>query len=582
MRSLNIIQHSALQAIHIASATMNKGIVVMPTGTGKTFLAVTWVQDILQTHPTARILFVCHSNDILSQANEREFKQYITQEHISFGYYTAYKKQQHQITFATVQTLVNHLKDFSPTYFDYVIVDEVHHYQANLFKKALLYFHPKFLLGLTATPTRSDNKSLFEVAGTIIYQAHIKDAIQLKLLSNVQYYSLTDNIDYSSLSYRRGKGYKKTDLNKLLCIPQYDKMVLDQYQQIKKEHNRTSTICFCATIEHAHRMGKLFSQYNISNVVYTGIDRKTSLLQNKKEQQLHLFRSGQCEIIFVVNLFNEGVDIPECDMLIFLRPTLSNIVFTQQLGRGLRKSPNKEYTVILDFCGNSYRCEINLDVILQLTQISKEELINYTKTLPSSVRDITYTKYGNTITIAREKVDIFERSQQRSNSQILTTTLAILEELCAKNKKLSRSAVEKYGQSRGITKRLLYTHIPDWNTFLQEHNYFPKYGASKQDIMRYFRQWPAHEVNLEWMRKHSYYQEEVIIRAFGSYVEFRKQMGWPDYQKRMSKADVIKKYKSNTKAHTAKNLEELSHILQISQRQLEYFFGSLDILKSYK
>jgi superfamily II DNA or RNA helicase len=212
----NILQQEALVAIREAEKTKDKGTVVMPTGTGKTYCEALWFSEKLRQKPDAKLLFICHNTDILTQSSEQEFQKFkesFQDLNIKFGYYRANEKHIEQATFATTQTLTKNLHKFNPEDFDYVIIDEVHHYQAETYKKVAQYFKPKFLLGLTATPYRSDLKSIFEVCGDLIYTEKIERAIKLELLSKINYYYADHDIDFSQIKWN-GKRYDEVDLNK--------------------------------------------------------------------------------------------------------------------------------------------------------------------------------------------------------------------------------------------------------------------------------------------------------------------------------------------------------------------------------
>ncbi len=215
----NIFQSEALKEIEKAILENEKAfVVVMPTGTGKTYLSAQWFKLQLEKNPKARLLFICHNQDILSQANDKEFENCLSEFDIPRGYYNKSEKNIGQVTFATVQTLAKNLDKLPSDYFDYIIVDEAHHYRAKSFEKTIKHFTPKVLMGLTATPYRMDGKSILDVFGRIIYNAPISSGIKSGLLSKIKYYYADNDIDFSQIQHdKRGK-YKEKDLNKKLCV----------------------------------------------------------------------------------------------------------------------------------------------------------------------------------------------------------------------------------------------------------------------------------------------------------------------------------------------------------------------------
>lgn len=417
----NVFQAEALRALE--KTTEKGGIVIMPTGTGKTFLASLWFKRILDLYPSARLLFVCHNRDILSQANEKEFQGCLRHLDIGFGYYTASRKEFKQCTFATTQTLTRSLSEFKEDYFDYIIVDEAHHYQARSFKKVLEHFKPKFTLGLTATPHRMDNKNIFKVIGKKIYEAKTCDAIKKGLLCKINYWSTDNDIDFSGVAWS-GSNYNEKDLNRTICVKEYDDVILKEYNEtLREKFQKKKTICFCATVEHTHRMAKLFNKNGIKAVGLTSKNKEGTRTIRRKERVkiINGFKKGNYDIIFVRDLFNEGIDIPSCDSIMMLRPTQSHTIFTQQIGRGLRTAEGKEDVLILDFTGNCRNCTINYDILEEITECDiNEQIKKQSKRKESS--EVVMLNNGCTIRLSRRKVDILKF---RLDSLRMTLDMAI-------------------------------------------------------------------------------------------------------------------------------------------------------------
>ena len=375
----NIFQSEALKEIDKAISDNEKSfLIVMPPATGKTYLAAQWFKMQLKKKPKARLLYVCHNQDILSQANDKEFANCLSEFEIPRGYYNRSEKNIGQVTFATVQTLTRNLNKLPSDYFDYIIVDEAHHYRAKSFERAIKHFSPKVLLGLTATPYRMDGKSILDIFNKIVYSAQISSGIKNGLLSKIKYYFVDNDIDFSEIKLNSHGKYDEKDLNKKLCIKEYDDAIIKEYSEtVKQKHNKIKTICFCATVEHAHRMEKLFNDNGIKAVVLTGkkyseTGKEITIHDKRRKRIINMFKNGDYDIIFVRDLFNEGMDVPDADCIMMFRPTESSRIFTQQIGRGLRIAKGKDYLLTLDFTGNCYRCDINYKILDDTRLFSKE------------------------------------------------------------------------------------------------------------------------------------------------------------------------------------------------------------------
>lgn len=334
-------QIEALYELKIAREEgISKGLVIAATGVGKTYLAA------FDSISFNRILFIAHREEILFNA-EKTFKSIRTND--KTGFFTGTRKDEHaDIYFATIQTLsrAENLLFFKPDFFEYIIVDEFHHAAADSYISVLKYFTTNFLLGLTATPYRTDNRDIFALCDdNVIYEIYLKDAINRDLLVPFKYYGLYDNTDYSKIEQRSGN-YVIEDLERKLSIIDRAKLVLDNYNKFAKSR----TIGFCASIKHADYMAEYFNINGVSAAaVHSG---KRSENGVKRSDAINAIEQGDLQVIFTVDIFNEGVDIPSIDTVMFIRPTESFVVFLQQLGRGLRKHEGKDYLTVLDFIGN--------------------------------------------------------------------------------------------------------------------------------------------------------------------------------------------------------------------------------------
>lgn len=320
-----------------------RALVQAATGVGKTYLAA------FDSKNYERVLFVAHREEILKQAAE-SFKN--VRDSDDYGFFNGDSKcTEKSVIFASVATLgrVEYLNEnyFASDYFTYVVIDEFHHAVNEQYQRIVDYFKPKFLLGLTATPERMDGKNIYEICDyNVPYEISLKEAINKGMLVPFHYYGIFDETDYSKLHIVRGR-YDEKELNETYIgnVRRYELI----YKYYCKYGSRQA-LGFCCSREHAREMAKEFSKRGIPSVaVFSDASGEYTEDRNVAIRQL---KQGKIRVIFSVDMFNEGVDITSVDMVMFLRPTESPIVFLQQLGRGLRKCKGKEFLTVLDFIGN--------------------------------------------------------------------------------------------------------------------------------------------------------------------------------------------------------------------------------------
>ena len=354
----------------------DKALVVAATGIGKTYLAA------FDSREFNRVLFVAHREEILKQAYESfanvrtdkwlcvmkdeeklvadkvdilEFKakDNTTQQYeYNMGFFmNSIKDTKKDIIFASVQSLGKEKylneKYFDKDYFDYIVVDEFHHAVSKNYQNIINYFTPKFMLGLTATPDRLDNKDVFSICDyNTVYEATLKTAINKGWLVPFRYYGIYDeSVNYDEVEYKNGK-YNEKELEKALSINNRAELILKHY----KKYKSTRALGFCTSKSHAEFMAKYFNENGVpSCAVYSSSEGEYN---EERSIALKKLRDEDINVIFSVDMFNEGLDIKSIDMVMFLRPTESPTVFLQQLGRGLRKDKNKKYLNVLDFIGN--------------------------------------------------------------------------------------------------------------------------------------------------------------------------------------------------------------------------------------
>lgn len=320
-----------------------KGLVQAATGVGKTYLAA------FDSAKFSRVLFVAHREEILKQAAV-SFKNVRNSEDYGF-FFGKQKDTDKSVIFASVATLgrAEYLKKeyFSEDYFDYIVIDEFHHAVNEQYRRIVNYFKPKFMLGLTATPERMDGKNIYEICDyNVPYEISLKEAINKGLLVPFHYYGVYDETDYSGLHLVKGR-YDEKELTEIYRNNgrRYE-LIYKHYMKYRSKR----ALGFCCSRQHAERMAKEFCSRGIASVaVYSNADGEFS---EDREEAIEKLKNQEVKVIFSVDMFNEGLDIASLDMVMFLRPTESPVVFLQQLGRGLRIYKGKEYLNVLDFIGN--------------------------------------------------------------------------------------------------------------------------------------------------------------------------------------------------------------------------------------
>ena len=320
-----------------------RALVQAATGVGKTYLAA------FDSKSYERVLFVAHREEILKQA-AASFRNVRNSE--DYGFFTGEEKSTDKsVIFASVATLgrSEYLSEkyFAPDYFQYLVIDEFHHAVNEQYQRIVKYFKPQFLLGLTATPERMDGRNIYELCDyNVPYEISLKDAINKGMLVPFHYYGIYDDTDYSGLHLIRGR-YDEKELNETYIGNVHRHDLIYKYYC---KYGSKKALGFCCSRAHAEEMAKEFCERGIPSVaVYSNTNGTYSEERGKAIEKL---KSGEIRVIFSVDMFNEGVDITSVDMVMFLRPTESPIVFLQQLGRGLRRSKGKEYLNVLDFIGN--------------------------------------------------------------------------------------------------------------------------------------------------------------------------------------------------------------------------------------
>jgi superfamily II DNA or RNA helicase len=339
-----------------------KNLVVAATGTGKTIVAALDYKRLRDQYGDLRLLFVAHRQEILKQSLGA-FRQVLRSGDFGELYVDGHRPDEWRYVFASIQSLAQvDLEQLDPAAFDIVIVDEFHHAAAPTYRRLLEHLFegddvgtprqpPRILLGLTATPERTDAEDILHYFDNhIAVELRLWDALERGLLCPFQYFGLHDNTDLSSVRWSR-KGYDITELQRIYTADDARvKLVLEQVSHKHKDAGTMRALGFCVSIAHAQFMARRFTEAGLPSLaVFADTDSDT------RKDALASLRTGQARALFAVDLFNEGVDLPEVDTLLFLRPTESALVFLQQLGRGLRRHERKDCLTVLDFIGQSHR-----------------------------------------------------------------------------------------------------------------------------------------------------------------------------------------------------------------------------------
>lgn len=340
----NKMQEEALESLKkLRLEKKDKALVISATGTGKTYLSAF---DVKKFNPQ-RFLFVVHRENI-ARAARKSYKK-ILGNNIEMGVLSGNSKDfDTPYLFSTVQTLHKDeiLEKFKPDHFDYIVIDEVHRSGSKSYEKILNYFKPRFLLGMSATPERTDGYDIYKTFDyNIAYEIRLKRALQEDILSPFHYYGISEiEVDGVVLD-------DKTDFNKLVSDERVER-IIEKANFYGCDNGRVKGLVFCSSINEAKKLSNKFNKRGYKSISLDGSsserEREEAIQKLEKNEQIEDY----LDYIFTVDIFNEGVDIPSVNQIIMLRPTQSSIVFVQQLGRGLRKSKGKEYVVIIDFIGN--------------------------------------------------------------------------------------------------------------------------------------------------------------------------------------------------------------------------------------
>lgn len=463
----NKMQQEALKALtKLQQNNKHKALLISATGTGKTYLSAFAVK---KANPK-RLLFLAHREQILKQAC-KTFAKIIPD--IQYGILSANHKDFHKpYLFSTINMLSKeeNLIQFAPTHFDYIIIDETHRAGASSYLKILNYFQPQFLLGMTATPERTDGFDIYQLFGhNIAYEIRLNQAMQENLLCPFHYFGITDiTVDDQEINDNSTFNDLTTDARVTHIINQ------SQYYGFSGE--RLRGLIFCSQIEEAQILSQKFNERGFNTIALSGKDSqetRTNAIHKLEQKE----RSTGLDYIFTVDIMNEGIDIPAINQIIMLRPTKSAIIFVQQLGRGLRKYPQKDYVVILDFIGN-YQNNFMIPIALSGdTSYNKDNIRHY---VAEGNRFIFGSSTIHFDKIARQKI------YQAIDSAKLSDTALLKNEYLQLKQKLGKiPSIFDFSQFGSIDILKFLDKFKTYHNFLQKYDkdYTIRFNTIQEEIL---------------------------------------------------------------------------------------------------
>lgn len=356
-----------------------KNLIIAATGTGKTIISALDYKRFCANNSKSecRLLFIVHRKEILEQSLAT-YRAVLKDNNFGELFVDGKKPTQLKYLFASIQTFNSQdlTKYTSKESYDYIVIDETHHASAYTYQNLLDYYKPKILLGLTATPERADGKDIFKYFNhRVSAEIRLPEAIERSLLCPFHYFGVSDSIDYSGITWEHGK-YKESELNDILTINEISaktrvNTILQAIEKYITDIEETKGIGFCISKNHAIYMSNQFNNSGIKSIALTS--DSDSNLRNEAKNKL---KKGEYKFIFVVDIYNEGVDIPEINTVLFLRPTESLTIFLQQLGRGLRNADNKEFLTVLDFIGHAHKKYNFEEKFNSLLHVSRQKMEN--------------------------------------------------------------------------------------------------------------------------------------------------------------------------------------------------------------
>ena len=465
----NKMQTEALASLEkLRQSGQTKALLISATGTGKTYLAAFAVQK----SAPRRVLFLVHREQILKQAAQT-FQHVLG--NIDIGFLSGTHKDFAALyLFSTISMMAKDdiLSQFTPTYFDYIIIDETHRAGAKSYRKILNYFKPQFLLGMTATPNRSDGFDIYKLFDyNIAYEIHLKEAMQENMLCPFHYFGITDiTIDNQEID----------DISSfnLLTSDERVEHIIKKAQFYGYSGERVKGLIFCRNIEEAHLLSQKFNEKGFYTTTLCGEDSQETR-ENALSRLEQSNRQNGLDYIFTVDIMNEGIDIPAVNQIIMLRPTKSSIIFVQQMGRGLRKYPDKDYVVILDFIGN-YQNNFMIPIALfGDTSYNKDTIRRY---VAEGNRLLPGCSTINFDEISRHRIYAAIDSARLSDSALLKN-----EYLNLKQKLGHIPKIEDFSKFGSISITKFFDKFGSYHNFLQKYDkdYTIRLSPAQEEILSF-------------------------------------------------------------------------------------------------
>lgn len=370
-RVLKQYQYEGLGKLQQAYLRGDKqGLICLATGLGKTFVAASFLRWLYENNQNINVLILANSKSLIEQF-DRSIWTNLPKWIATHLVYDSEKPAFHEgVTLSTFQSFQEFYKTTNNFYYDIVIVDEAHHAPADTYSKVLKDLDPKFLLGLTATPFRSDERDVTDIFGPPIIYYSIYKALQKGFLTKVEYQIHNDNIDHDWITQNSIKGYTIKQLNKKIFLPERDETICQKIYDTWKGRKLERGIIFCNSSEHAERIEKIL-KVNYQLPVWSLTVRVKS--SRERVKRLRDFRTGKCNLLTCYDMLNEGVDIPDIDYIAFLRVTHSRVYFLQQLGRGLRYKEGK-VLLVQDFVADIRRIKRLKTFNNEVEEVRKNEI----------------------------------------------------------------------------------------------------------------------------------------------------------------------------------------------------------------
>ena len=548
----NTMQKNSLENLKHMRENEKRALLISATGTGKTYISAF---DVKNSKPK-KMLFIAHRKKILESA-VKSYKNIIKDKKISL--YEENKNADY--IFAMVQTLSRdkHLQQFSKDEFDYIVIDEVHHSGAQSYLKIIDYFEPKFLLGMTATPERSDDFDIYSLFdNNIAYEIRLYDALKEELLTPFHYFGISDIlIDGEEID-------EKTNVKNLILDERVDN-IIEKSQFYGYSGEKLRGLIFVSHREEAKILADKLSERGIKSKSLLGDDS-----DNYREKIIQELENGEISYIVTVDIFNEGVDIPSLNQIILLRPTNSAIVYIQQLGRGLRKYHDKEYVVILDFIGNYEKNFLIPVAISQDNSYNKDSikqfLINGINSIPGESTIIFDEIVQEKIIENINKTNFSTKRNIEKDFRFLEKKLGKIPYLSDffKNNLIEPSIILKYKKTYDEVLRIFKPNYKFQNISKDENNYLRFLYGFFTPVKR------IHEIEvLKYLLKN----KKIDLKEFTQYIEKK-------YKILFQKENVINALKHFTK-EIFQNLSTIKPYLPIVAKNGDYYILEKEFENSY-